>query len=327
MVRISIPKPEWTYKEFRQEVARCAAEGTEVIRLTAGSTRLNALGLERLLADERLAVLCAASRFPSDIHLVIDLRECTFLDPYGLTAVRALCAVVASRVQRIWLCLPTSPDVQMYFGVAGLNDGLRTAVTLVGEVAGRIHPSNGCDVLLPLTTICGELDVEAAAGTARERLDSMLTQLGWPTLVAERTRQAILETAMNVLDHAESHGYLAVQGYRLDSPNGFVIVAISDAGVGIRHTLARVHARLADPQVSDGEVLHRMFREHLTSRTIESGGHGMRVLQDAIQVVGGSLTVRSGRGSYQQRQRSVYHRTGFYIPGTHVRLSLDRPRH
>lgn len=325
MSTVGVRLREWRYNEFQQEITRCMVRGAEIIRLSVGAGKLNVPGLERLLADEGLATIYQKPRLARDVHLVLDLRGCVFLDPYGLTAVRALCEAVASKVRRIWLCLPENPDARSYFGVAGLTDGVRSLVTIVDERDGTLRPSTTSEVLLPLTTISGDADVAVAAASTQSRLDGMLDRLGWPRLVAERTRSAILEVAMNVVEHAEASGHLAVQGYSLDQPHGFLVIAISDAGVGIRHTLARAFGDLAGEHVPEGEVLARLFREHLSSRAGRSGGRGMQVLQDAIRTVGGSLDVRSGRGAYYQRGWTVRQRTGLFIPGTHVRLALNRP--
>jgi anti-sigma regulatory factor (Ser/Thr protein kinase) len=323
VVLVSLPKPEWPHAKFEAEVERCAAAGAEIVRISVGDGKLHVPGLDRLLDDTRLGRICAALRC-EPVHLVIDLCGCRFLDPYGLTAVRALCEHVAPRVQRIWLCLPFNLDTRMYFGVSGLTDSLRGTVTIVDEPPGGVRPSTGSDVLLPLMVISDEESVEAVHATARERLDDMLDRLGWPKAIAVRTRRAILETALNVLDHSERIGYVAVQGYSLDRANGFVVAAISDAGVGIRETLARAHPSLRDEMVHDGEVLRRLFDDRMTSRVGHSGGLGMRTLQDAVETMGGQLGVSSGRGRYHQSGRNARQKIGAFVPGTHIRFSLNR---
>jgi anti-sigma regulatory factor (Ser/Thr protein kinase) len=325
-VKLTIPRPEYSYERFEREVLLSRRMGKTIIRLTIGRRKLDLPGLAHLLNHPMVGQVYRGEVDGSRVHLVIDLRECLFVDPCGLTVLHALCTRVVHGVDRIWLCLPEDLGVQNYCGVTGFSDGIRTCATLVGEVAGGMRPSYGCEVLLPITTISAESDAQQISRAARERLDGLLTRLRWPRAVADGTVSAIMEVAMNVVEYAQSTGYLTLQGYRLEQTNGFLVVAISDAGVGVRATLAEKYTEFQDPAVPDGVVLGRLVREGLSARPGRSGGLGVKTLRDAIRTIGGRLDLRSGRGLFRQIGYGVNHTTGVLIPGTHVRLSLDAPR-
>jgi hypothetical protein len=136
-----------------------------------------------------------------------------------------------------------------------------------------------------------------------------------------------MEIAMNVLEHAGSKGYLTLQAYRLRTPRPFLVVSISDVGLGIRNTLARRYARFRRPSIGDDEVLMELFRRSLTSRRGEGQGKGMATLQASLDAASGHIFVRSGAGAYvQYSSHAPRALSGVVIPGTHVRLSLDAPR-
>jgi anti-sigma regulatory factor (Ser/Thr protein kinase) len=327
LVRIQLPQPEWPYSDFEDAIRDLEAAGTRVVRLGLGRGKLDLPGAERLLANAVLGELYGSRDVGTGVHLVLDLSECTFLDPFGVVAVRALCEAISARVDRIWFCVPRDVNVQSYFGVVGCTDGVREFVTVVGEVPGHAQPSDDSEVLLPLTTIDRKDDAAHAAQNARERLGSLLDRLGWEGEVADLTVSSIMEVAMNVVEHAHGRGSLAMQGYRLRSPEPYVVMAISDAGVGIRHTLEARFRELSAPSVSDGEVLQRMFQQSLSSRAERSGGRGMKVLRDTLLQLKGRLDIRSGRGKYSILPWSTGARTlPVWFPGTHIRLGIDGPR-
>jgi hypothetical protein len=325
MVLFAAPQRGWQFARFEQEVARRTQAGAEVIYLSLGEAKLDVRGVDRLLGDPRLEAVCSGARDGWKTEVVIDLRRCTFADPYGLTAVHALCTRLAPRVAGVWVCLPVAPGVQAYLAVAGLADGIhRCGVELVGGVGPSLPPSGRCEVLLPVRAIGSEPDAASAAAAAKERIGGMLARLDWRPDVADGMVSAIMELTMNVVEYAATEGYLAVQGYRLDTSDGFVVAAISDGGVGIRRTLAGRHPELADPRVADADVLVRMFDESLSARAGSAGGLGMRTLQDAVEHIGGRLDVRSGRGLRRQVRRRVTRGDAAPIPGTHIRLELRR---
>lgn len=327
MVLFAAPERGWEFARFEQEVARRTHAGAEVIYLSLGVAKLDVLGVDRLVDDPRLEAVCSGAQDGRNTEVVIDLRRCTFADPYGLTAVHALCTGLAPRVAGVWVCLPVAPGVQAYLAVAGLADGIhRCGVELVGGAEAGFSPSERCAVLLPIRSIGDERDAVLASKAARERVGGMLARLDWPPDVADGMVSAIMELTMNVVEYAETRGYLAVQGYRLDTNDGFVVAAISDGGVGIRRTLARRYPELADPQLADADVLVRMFDESLSARAGSAGGLGMRTLLDAVETIGGRLDVRSGRGLRRQVRRRVTRGCAAPIQGTHIRLELRRRR-
>lgn len=206
-------------------------------------------------------------------------------------------------------------------GVIGLTDALRDHVRLVGEDH-RQPPSQNSPVLVPLRVFSVAEDVPDLVAVSVATLEQLLRRLAWPRQVISSAVAAIKEVTMNVVEHAEATGSFALQAYKLDTDDPYVVVALSDAGVGIRSTLERKYTDLPN---DDGKLLERLFDMRLTSREDHRHGFGMRTLRDAVRGVDGSLDVRSGAGLYHASNRGAWIFGRAPIPGTHLRLALNGP--
>src|SRR4051812_11032139 len=106
IVRVTLPSVEVPLQVLDRELEQANAERRSVMHLRLGREKLHVESVERLLNDVGLARAFAGELRGRGAHVVVDLRECHFADPYGLTVVRALCASVSPQVERVWLCLP-----------------------------------------------------------------------------------------------------------------------------------------------------------------------------------------------------------------------------
>lgn len=296
-----------------------------VVHLDAGVGKLNRERIERLLTTPSLADLYLEASNADPTELVVDLRDIQFVEPYALTTIPALCEAVTDQVNRTWVCLPADPDVKNYCGVSGLIDTLKPVSKLVGEspaTSGRVQDS---EVLVALTRFATESDVQEVVRQARPTLERLLHRFRWPPAISERSISSLSEVAMNVIEHADSVGFLTLQAYQLDGPAPFLVVSVSDCGVGVRSTLEERYPSFRDE--TDADVLMQLFRRYLTSREDQERGKGIRTLRDAIRAVRGRIHFRSGRGYYRERSGRAEPSVGTlaFIPGTHIRMSFDAP--
>ena len=315
-----LPKPEHSYEQFKFELATARASGALVLHLETGSRPLTPKEVDRLLNLPELGQLYAGTLAGHEVHLAIDLQNCSFLDPFASTVLHSLVASVSGRA-RIWLCLPELACVRAYCGVSGLVGALREHVTLVGE-AHRQRPSEDSEVLVPLRVFSELEDVEAIVTASIEKLESLLERLDWPKALTRSAAGAIKEATMNVIEHADASGSFTLQAYKLHTPDPYVIVALSDAGVGVRATLERKYATLPS---TDARLLQTLLDERLTSREDRQRGLGMRELRNAVREVHGSLHLRSGAGLYCESAQHTWFAARAHIPGTHLRLALNGP--
>ena len=248
------PDVAWSYHMCDHVLAQARANGHEVLRLACGRHKLDHRRIDLFLGTPGLGDIYYGRRDGKEAHLVLDLRECTFLDPYGITVACALCHGIAARVGRIWICLPADRGVKMYCGVSGLIEGLGRRVMLVGDGSPGLGPSTDSDVLVPLQEISAEAELYPVLTLARERLGLLLQRIRWPRAVADRAVKSIMEVAANVLDHSGERGYLTLQAYGLASAKSFLVIAISDAGVGIRQTLATRNSQFRSSRIEIGRA-------------------------------------------------------------------------
>jgi anti-sigma regulatory factor (Ser/Thr protein kinase) len=114
----------------------------------------------------------------------------------------------------------------------------------------------------------------------------------------EKVRQCftvISETLNNAVDHASSPcgAYTAIQTW----PNlNTVAVAVSDAGVGIPHTIG-VHPDAHGAALTDPELIRLAANHLVSSRQDEEGrGGGLTSAIRDVRSGGGKLVIWSGRG-------------------------------
>jgi len=317
---VFLPKPERSYEQFRLELATARASGALVLHVETGPRPLMPKEVDRLLNLPQLGQLYAGTLAGQDVHLAIDLQHCSFLDPFASTVLHSLVAAVSGHA-RIWLCLPELANVRAYCGVSGLIEALREHVTLVGEVHLQ-RPSEDSEVLVPLRVFSQLEDVEAIVAASIEKLENLLERLDWPKAITRSAAGAIKEATMNVIEHADASGSFTLQAYKLRTPDPYVIVALSDAGVGVRATLERKYPTLPS---SDAHLLQTLLDDRLTSREDRQRGLGMRELRSAVREVRGRLDLRSGAGLYCESERRTWRASRAYIPGTHLRLALNGP--
>jgi anti-sigma regulatory factor (Ser/Thr protein kinase) len=298
-----------------------------LVYLDAGVGKLNRENIERLLTRPDLADLYFEEDSEDATELVLDLRHVDFVEPYALTTIPALCEAVAEQVNRIWVCLPKDPDVKNYCGVSGLIHALKPVSELVGESSATSDRVENSKVLVALTRFETESNVQEVVRRAKPTLDTLLRRLRWPSKIAERSISSLIEVAMNVVEHAGSVGFLTLQAYQLDRPDPFLVVSVSDCGVGVRSTLEERYPSFRDDSVDDAHVLMELFRRYLTSREGQKRGKGIQTLRDAIKAVRGRIHFRSGCGFYRERSDREQPSAGTlgFIPGTHIRMSFDAP--
>lgn len=320
-IPLAFPEPTFGYDRFEADMAAAEGRGERVIRLRVRRP-LEHKAVDLLLNNEELGRLYAGELSGGTVHLVVDLRDCPFLDPYGSTVIQSLVAKVCSQGTRVWVCLPAVAHVRAYCGVSGLTEALREQVTLVGE-SYRYKPSDSSAVLVPVRVFSAAADVPGIVEASVQTLESLLARLEWPKGIVSAAVAAIKEVTMNVVEHAGASGSFNLQAYKLDSDDPYIVVALSDSGVGIRATLER---KYSDLPPTDGAMLERLFARNLTSREDHQQGHGMRTLRDAVRSVRGTLHMRSGAGLYYASGKATWQATRAPIPGTHLRLALNGPR-
>src|SRR4029077_18577582 len=113
---------------------------------------------------------------------------------------------------------------------------------LLFEIHGKVpkvKPAEESDVLLPVTAVRAAEDVHQVVSHIQQRATAILTsELGIDPKATMGFAMALSEACQNIVEHAGTGGWVAVQSYpwRRRLARRVVVIAVADAGVGFRHT-------------------------------------------------------------------------------------------
>lgn len=135
---------------------------------------------------------------------------------------------------------------------------------------------------------------------------------------------AVGEMAQNVLDHADSEvgGFAVAQNGRKRQEFEF---AITDAGVGVRASLARNAKYAVLP--TDLAAIEKALEPGVTSSPASNSGGGLSLLREAVRENGGTFLVRSGTAAVESGhvERSEDGLTRLHGTAVGIRIRRDRP--
>lgn len=240
---------------------------------------------------------------------LLDASRLRWVDPYGLVGLLAAGAAVASTSgAQPLLRPPDSGEVLSYMTRMGFferADGifdLRTPAGGAGwqeRVPTRRRPvaDGSSDVLLEVTPIRSHVDIHAVVDGVNERAQAILTrQLHYPPTEAFQFSAILSEVCQNIVEHAETPGWVATQTYNWARRLGrkVVVIAVMDLGVGFRGSLAREHAARFGDRWSDASALEAAFIHGLTRFHDPGRGQGLQQIRKLVGRWRGKVSIRSG---------------------------------
>ncbi len=233
--------------------------------------------------------------WPADQRLLFDARATTWVSPYGFVAmVTAAQAVAEARGERPILYLPASEDVRRYWARVGF---LRHAADLF-EVHGKVPraATGPSDTLLDLTPIRGSDDVHEVVGRVQEGAARILTELGLEAKANMGFSMALSESCQNIVEHAGTTGWVAVQAYdwRRRIGTRVVVIAVSDAGIGFRRSLEPTQAKRFGDRWSDATALEAAWIQNVSRFRDPGRGQGLAGIKRYLSRWDGKITIRSG---------------------------------
>jgi anti-sigma regulatory factor (Ser/Thr protein kinase) len=242
-------------------------------------------------AFEQVAAQLATA--PADARLLVDARHVRWASPYGLTA---LLALAQTREVRPSFAPPEAEDTLSYWARTGF---FRHAEQLYdfGRPVPRARPAGESSVLLEITPIRQAGDVHEVVGKIQERSQAILRdQLGLDGRATIRFSMALSEACQNVVEHAGSTGWVAVQSYTWKKRLGrrVVVIAVCDAGIGFKKSLESNHARLRGDRWDDGMALEEAVLRNVSRFTDKGRGQGLAGIRSFVTRWEGKLSVRSG---------------------------------
>jgi hypothetical protein len=228
---------------------------------------------------------------------VVDLARASFVDAYALTAVACFIASSANDGLRVELGVPEHPDVRSWLSRMHLGDVIDTFGIDVVGVLPRVAERDRRDTLIELERFDDSHGSHRLAAFIWERLEG-----GADGEVVNQLFEAAGELGQNVVEHAESPvgGFIAAQRYKAGTPEERIVVAVGDAGIGIRESL---RARYGD--MADADAIRRAVQWNVSSIADEGRGQGLPGVVDGVRGLGGTVWIRSGAASRTVTRRQA----------------------
>jgi len=216
----------------------------------------------------------------------LDLACVAFVDAYALTGLACFVASAARDGLPVRVVLPEEPDVRSWLSRMHLGDVLEAFdVEVEGELP-RVAEHNRRDALIELQRFSDAHGSDRLASFIWERL-----QGGADGEVVNQLFEATGELGANVVEHAgsPSGGFVAAQRYKAGTPDERIIVAVGDAGIGIRASLRPRYGVM-----TDDAAIRRAVQWHVSRVPEEGRGQGLPGVVDGVRGLGGTIWIRSG---------------------------------
>jgi hypothetical protein len=248
--------------------------------------------LDHQTVDE---LLDSAVRAPEE-RTMFDARHLRWVDPNGMVALLAAGSIARDR-QGVMphLELPESSDVIGYLGRMGFFQEAEKIFEFDGRASRRAGGPS--DVLLEITPIQANHDVHEVVDRVQSRAGAVLaTKLGYPASSVVQFSVILSEVCQNILEHAESPGWVAAQAYNWARRLGrfVVVISVMDLGRGFRGSLMDEHSARYGDRWGDATALEAAFLHGLTRFPDSGRGQGIQQIRRQVQRWNGAITIRSG---------------------------------
>jgi len=261
-----------------------------------------------------------------NITPVIDLKEITFIDPYGMVGLLELGEISLLQGVQKKLVLPLAEDVLKYlermdfFQVA---EKYFVLDPLIPQMSEKYSRSSYSDVLLEITPIEKSDDIHFIVGRVRDRAHAILaTHLHYDENAIHGFIVALSEVCQNIIEHSENKGFVGIQKYHFQKLNKNIVkIAVMDIGRGFRKSLSERFSLKNDLDAIEKGLLHG------ASRFADKGrGHGLSAVRRFVKQWKGKLSIRSGTAKISiipqwSRGKSKAHNLPFF-PGAQIHIML-----
>ncbi|MFL5518900.1 MAG: ATP-binding protein [Gemmatimonadales bacterium] len=234
--------------------------------------------------------------WPPEEKVLLDARGAQWASPSGLIAMlTAGQALAEAKRDRPLLTVPTSDDVKRYWARIGF---FRYAADLF-ELHGRVPKAatGPSDVLLDVTPVGSTDDVHAVVHKISESASRILHgELGLEMKATLRFSMALSEACQNIVEHAGTSGWVAVQAYTFRRRLGrrVAVIAVSDAGIGFRRSLESTQAKRYGERWGDGAALEAALIQNVSRFRDPGRGQGLAAIKRFLDQWEGKISIRSG---------------------------------
>jgi len=224
----------------------------------------------------------------------IDLREITFIDPYGMVGILAMGELYSSDGIQKNIYLPESEEVLKYLERMDFFQFVHRYFHLEPsnpKISGKYLRSSYSDVLLEITPIEKSDDIHFIVGKVKERSQAILAKhLYYDEYMINGFIVALSEVCQNIIEHSGHKGFVGIQKYHFQNLNKNIVkIAVMDIGIGFKKSLSERFPIKSDIDAIDKGLLHG------ASRYADKGrGHGLSAVRRFVKQWKGKLSIRSG---------------------------------
>jgi hypothetical protein len=226
--------------------------------------------------------------------VTVDASRCTFATPFGLTA---LLAVAETRTEKPTFLPPESADSLNYWARAGFFRYAEELYDVQGAVP-NIQPAGESDVLLEVTRVSAGENAHAEVQHIEERALQIFTRrLNLEPRTTTGLATAVSASCQNIVEHAGCNGWVMIQAFqyeRIQPPRSVVVIAVCDAGVGLRRSLESGRRRPVNIRWNDAAALETAVVNGVSRYSEPDRGQQLKRFRGYVYGHDGKLSVRSG---------------------------------
>lgn len=230
----------------------------------------------------------------ADQKILFDARHTRWSSPYGLTA---LLTAGQSRATRPEFTGPETEETASYWQRAGFYRHAEELFDLHGFVPRSRNGASESNVLLEITPVEKSDDVHDVVERIQAKAQAILVhELNLDPQATMRFAMTLSEVCQNIVEHAETRGWVAVQTYRYRQRLGrrVVVIAVCDAGIGFRRSLEMAQGRRRSDRWDDAMALEDAVVRGVSRYRDPGRGQGLAGVRRYVGKWDGKLTVRSG---------------------------------
>jgi len=152
-------------------------------------------------------------------------------------------------------------------------------------------------VLLPVTPVRAAEDVHAVVSNIQQRASAILaSELRLDPKATMGFAMALSEACQNIVEHAGTGGWVAVQAYhwRRKLAKRVVVIAVADAGVGFRHSLEPTQSKRFGTRWGDAAALEAALIQGVSRFRDPGRGQGLAGIRRYLARWDGKIAIRSG---------------------------------
>lgn len=232
---------------------------------------------------------------PDDERLLFDAHPAKWASPYGLLAMLTAGQWLQEHGhQRPQFRIPADRDVAHYWARAGFFSHAGEYFDLHGKVPRTA--TGATEVLLDVTPVRGSDDVHHVVDRIQNRSQVILGELHLEPEATLGFAMALSEACQNIVEHAGTGGWVAVQAYKWRRRLGrrVVVIAVADAGVGFRRSLDETQAQRYGDRWTDATALEAAVFQGVSRFRDPGRGQGIAGMRRYVNRWEGKLSLRSG---------------------------------